>query len=233
MDTNIDGWEITANRFVAFFDILGFKDLVLKSSHEHVLEQLKKIKQIVQKQEEHQDWHKKEYNICPSQTKSVIFSDSIIIFSKSNTDADALKITMDAHFLLFNAMKEGIPIKGALSYGEITVNFKDSLFFGRPIIDAYLLHEELQMLTAIIDNNYEMQIEFFPNVDVIKLALRQYKANLKQGNITHNLIAPSTDNHRKEVLINLGKQYKNVSGMPRKYIDNTVDFLKYIIKNPQ
>ena len=30
----------TASRFVAFFDILGFKDMVMKSSHNDILEKL-------------------------------------------------------------------------------------------------------------------------------------------------------------------------------------------------
>ncbi len=36
-------WEVTAARYVAYFDIMGFKDMVLRISHNEIYEMMKKI----------------------------------------------------------------------------------------------------------------------------------------------------------------------------------------------
>lgn len=37
-----------------------------------------------------------------------------------------------------------IPFRGSIAYGEMTVDLENSIFFGQPLIDAYLLGEQLQ-----------------------------------------------------------------------------------------
>src|SRR5438045_8872602 len=114
------------------------------------------------------------------QTLSITFSNLIIFFCKYDTHNDAVKIIFDAYRILQEALKNDIAIKGSISFGEITVDFEKSLFFGQPIIDAYLLHEELQMLTVVLDNHAEFKINSFSKFGILDDAvITKYKTNLK------------------------------------------------------
>jgi len=122
----LENWKITSERFVAFFDILGFKELVAKNTHSEVLQKLGILKTFMSKLEKANELetHKK-YKIEKDQTKSVTFSDSIIIFSKGATYKDGLKLFYDCYQILNNSLNNNIAIKGAISFGKITVDLSD------------------------------------------------------------------------------------------------------------
>lgn len=229
-----ENWEVTCKRFVAFFDILGFKELVLKEGHESILKKLDSLKEIMAKLENHENFTSlKSLQIEKNQTRSVTFSDSIIIFSKGDTYQDAIKIFFDVQKIFDTALNYSIPIKGAISFGYTTVDFSKSIFFGQPIVDAFLLHEELKMLSIILDNNIEKQIRSYLNEKFIKTITTEYKAFLKTGRITHILIRPYGQNEIKKTIDNVSKLYQQVSGQPRIYYDNTLEFLKSMTELPK
>ena len=224
-------WENKTNkRFVAFFDILGFKDMVMKYSHQDVLSKLNLLKKHTLKLENFQ-WNtektkKANINPKPDQTKSVTFSDSIIFFSHSGTKEDFVKILVDSHTILKVALNNGIAIKGAISFGEITVDFVNSLFFGQPIIDAYLLHEDLHMLDVVLDHNCENQIKTFGNLEVINLNIRFDKVKMKYGSVKHTIVV-SHATHEERIKV-LEELYRITSGKPRMYIDNSLEYYRKV-----
>lgn len=76
-------WQTTTNRFVAFFDILGFKELVLKSSHSDTLTKLTKLRERVINFSNLADSDfLKKFGVSKDQTQSVTFSDSFIFFQR-------------------------------------------------------------------------------------------------------------------------------------------------------
>src|ERR1700761_3761928 len=107
-------WEITAMRFVAFFDIMGFKELVERKSHSEVVTKLRQLKTAIGQAEKPDGLIAEKLDF--GQTKTITFSDSIIIFSKSDTEKDANKILVDSSWLLYKAIEFGLGIKGAISY---------------------------------------------------------------------------------------------------------------------
>ncbi len=234
LDTTAEKWEVTTNRFVAFFDIMGFKDMVQRNSHEEIFDKLENLKNVLDVLEKVSGFKFLEkFGIAEYQTKAITFSDSIVFFSKGDEPKDAAKILIDSYSFLLHSIKKGVPIKGALSYGRISVDFENSLFFGQPIIDAFLLQEELQLYTAIIDHLFESKLsDFNKNESFISLkekATTNYKANLKTGKVTHLLLKPSINYEIKDHISNVEKLYSSVSGRPRLYVDNTLEFLKSLL----
>jgi hypothetical protein len=222
----MENWNNTENRFVAFFDILGFKDLVENNTHLNVLDKLYSLKKTLSHIEDptnNKGLAEKEMD--KDQTKVITFSDSIIVFSKSDKYNDALKVIYDAYNIVRDSVEKGIPIKGSIAYGQITVDFNKSLFFGKPIIDAYLLHEELQMITAIFHHSFEVKIQEYID-ELIGCVFSDYKANLKSGRVTHAVMHPYDGAAIVKHIEELTKIYKFVSGRSRLYIDNTIEFLK-------
>jgi len=223
-------WEPTTQRFVAFFDILGFKDLVARKQHAEILEKLNLLKTVIEElQTTDISPIFKTLRFSNDQTKAITFSDSIVFFSNSDTKDDASKILFDSYRLLLTATRNKIPIKGCISFGKITVDFSTSLFFGQPIIDAFLLHEDLIMLSVIIDNSAEEKINSFsdetPNV-LFNAILKPYKCNMKSGKINHKLISPLNNSVKTNLIDELTNLYSTCSGRPRLYIDNTIEYLE-------
>lgn len=221
-------WDKTSKRFVAFFDIMGFKDMVQRNPHNVILKKLEVLKNVLKNLENSNSTNipqLKKLKTDILQTRTITFSDSIVIFTKSDSIQDLDKILLDSYSILILALKNGIGIKGALSYGEITVDFKNHLFFGQPIIDAYLLHEELQLYSAVLDNNIESKYATLGNHHLPQSILVDYKTPMKSGRINHKLICP-TDKMKDDSISYLMKIYDSVSGKPRIYIDNSIEFIQ-------
>lgn len=222
-----DTWTITRNRFIAFFDIMGFKEMVDRNDHKDIVEKLRTLKIALKAVE---SIHKeKDYKEKISETKSVSFSDSIIFFSKEDSVKDLHKILWDSAWIIYKSLENGIGIKGAISHGEITVDFDNSLFFGKPIIDAYLLHDQIQLYTAVIDNNVEKILNKEKLPSEANKFIATHKAVLKNGKVTHKLITPGLKEFIKKEINAVNKMYENVSGHPRIYVDNTLDFLNQLL----
>jgi hypothetical protein len=218
-------WKQTTNRFVAFFDIMGFKDLVLKKDHEHIVTLLKSLSERRKELGNANNFTIQVGKVKMGESKSFTFSDSIIFFTKGDSPSDLNKILLDCLYMLSQSLKYQIPIKGAISYGKITVDKTNSIYFGQPIIDAFLLHEELQMFSVIADNEFEKRVKE-TNSKTLK-QFKFYKTPLKSGKANHYILQP-IDPGKIEMLENLNKLYNTVSGKPRQYIDNTIDFLNSI-----
>jgi hypothetical protein len=227
----MEDWKKTTKRFIAFFDIMGFKDMVERNSHKNVVDKLEKLKHALSVLERKSTHYVIDKNFKSQLTKSITFSDSIIFFSKSNTLEDITKIIIDAAYFQYIALKNDIAIKGVLSYGEITVDFENSLFFGRPIIDAYLLHDQLNMYTAMLDNRFEAELKKKKILDSTKKLLVSDKVFLKNGKICHTVVLPARAQNLNGCIDFLKGYYNNVSGQPRIYVDNTIAFFESIIEN--
>jgi len=228
-ENNLD-WQKTTKRFVAFFDIMGFKDMVQRSTHQEILGKLESLKELLKFLENVTPENNKELkklNTEKYQTRSVTFSDSIIFFSKSDKLEDLQKITADSYALLNKALTRNIAIKGAIAYGDITVDFDNFLFFGQSIIDAYLLHEEIMFYGVVLDCSYEAKLKTmtttagFPDS-----VIANYRLPLKNGKATHKIIKPYKEAQRQQWIEALEQMFYSVAGRPRIYIDNTVEFLK-------
>lgn len=125
------------NRFVAFFDILGFSDL-LPVYREKIYSYLETI----------------ENNCVSPGIKFLVFSDNTVIYSSVVKDADgSIRVDPKLEFdnivrtcstLFFELLMQGIPIRGAISYGEIEIGpaNEQSIILGDPIIEAVNYEKE-------------------------------------------------------------------------------------------
>lgn len=76
----------------------------------------------------------------------VQFSDSILI-SVNGIDEKKFNLLSKATICLMHvAMSMQIPIKGVIAQGMFSYDKENELYFGKPLVDAYLLHEELNTM---------------------------------------------------------------------------------------
>lgn len=220
------GWKKTNKRFVAFFDIMGFKDFIYRHNHNDVLELMNRLNSILQEI----NITEKDYEGKKIQTsiKSVFFSDSILMITNEDTKIDAALILLTATWFLAKCFEKEIPIKGCLSYGQQTADFENSIHFGQPLIDAFLLQEDLNFYGAILDDKFECFLK--DNNLIMQDLLINYKAPLKSGKIFHHTLSwPCViKNDYEQALKQIHSFYNTVSGKPRLNVDNTIEFINFL-----
>lgn len=221
-------WEITANRFVGIMDIMGFKDLVARNNHETVYEMMKKVSNAMKVNQSvfSVDYDSDNFDI---NIIMMTYSDSIMIYSRDDSESSQENFIASISALSEDLFKDGIPHKGGVAFGKMTLDFENSIFFGQPLIDAYLLQEELNLYGIVAHPTVEFKNEFYDDEAVI-----EYNCPFKTGNAKHYTILPSTfftdpfDIKEFEILYESVSALRvNTSGGLRKYIDNTLSYLTY------
>lgn len=218
-----DNWEDDCNRFVGFIDIMGFKDLVARRPHneiKHLLLQMNQTRSILLKMLGIRDSDGKKEN----RVKSFSFSDSVVFVTKSDSPTDLVNLGAAMCICQEATIQSGVPTKGAISHGKLTADFERSIFFGQPLIDAYLLQDQLFYYGVIVDNNAESLLKQFieeRDSEFVHNHFVRLLTPLKTGMVTHfNIKLQSIQDDQLDYL------YNNVSGQPRKYVDNTIDMFK-------
>ncbi|MCQ2363951.1 MAG: hypothetical protein MJ051_00150 [Akkermansia sp.] len=204
---------ITCSRFVAFLDILGFKDRVARSTHAQVLNTLQGLqKKISESMESH-----KEEGLQIS-----LFSDSIVIFSKNDSRKSLISLSNVTLDIMRYAIGEKIPMKGAIAKGKITCDTTKQLFFGQALIDAFQLQESTKYYGVVVHHSAEEDAKDLP------IYFQDTEAYIEGSRIHHyELLWHRFDCiPQKEIQNSLSLLRNSVSGEPRKYIDNTMKIIK-------
>lgn len=229
-------WQENEDHLVLFMDIMGFKDRVTRTRHNELLKTLTDFK----------DLNDRLKPLLKDDTgellRMVQFSDSIIIASMNSNKQSLNRIVKAAVVLMQNALESGLALKGAIAMGSLTFDAETGIYFGLPIVDAYLLEEELKFYGVAFHHSVEPLIEnYIKNPpqrgrQPLYAPIEACKLQLKTGQSSHycvsyhkmsKVLAKADDSTRLSGLVkNIGK---TVSGAPRIYIDNT---LKFFEENP-
>jgi hypothetical protein len=145
------------NSFVAFFDILGFKNLVEKNSHEDLIEIYREslyvsldltdkftnpIYTAISPEEEKQS----------SSIKIFVISDSIILVQENLTILGLYFLIARCQILLGTSLSDGIPLRGAISYGPVSIiENRGTTIVGRGLTRAYTLEASQNWSGGMID----------------------------------------------------------------------------------
>ena len=115
-------------------------------------------------------------------------------------------------------------MKGAIAFGEMTVDTNNSLYFGQPLIDAYELHKEIKLYGVVLHHTAQRQInELIRARTLSSIFTLDYTVPMNSGEIEHNLV--NWIIHTPNSIDVVRKLYHNVSGTSRIYVDNTIKFV--------
>lgn len=214
----------TADRFVAFLDIMGFKDRVARTNHAQLLEQLTNFNREIT------SYIGKYKN---SEIQLAQFSDSIVLFSNDTTSISLQTLAEVTRGIMQTAINLQIPMKGAIAQGKITCDIPKQLFFGQALIDAYLLEENINYYGILVHHTAKKSV--LTLIDNKKI-FKDIKAPLKSGKISHFELSWYINDDNKDIdLKKISSALKvirqTVSDSPRKYIDNTLDVINEYYQN--
>lgn len=164
-------------QYVAFLDVLGFKDLVHNNDKDKLYEIYQNFVSVskdgVTKDSIITGWDEEtKRQIAENPISAKIVSDSIIIWTKDGTLTDLLRLVDIVKLLLFQACVAGLPLRGAISKGdvmELKSNIEEKHFyadaiFGTGIVNAYELEGLAAWSGCIIDDECATQLfEEFEN----------------------------------------------------------------------
>jgi hypothetical protein len=195
-----------AKKFVAFLDILGFKDLVENNSSD----ELTKIYIESLNAMYHSSvgfWVRKnnDPNLEYTELKSIIISDTIIIWAEYDNPASFIKLLITVKAILAISFITGIPLRGTIEYDEISILDpvevskyainNTMIILGKAITNAYQQEQMQNWAGCIVSKN---AIEYFESIvtksqdnsvaDIKYLLsiniLILYKAPMKSGKIS-------------------------------------------------
>lgn len=175
--------------YFGFFDILGYKDLIMNNELDAVVEIYNKtLSDLAEKAILIEGKHDYARASDQQPVKCLAFSDTVILYQDSSLyipkmeiknhalgEIQSLKIFVETVcYLLRLSFERGIPIRGAVSYGRYYATEK-GCFLGRPIVEAYNLEKAQKWAGAVICSS--MQDKFH---DLSTGLIREFK----RGNIS-------------------------------------------------
>lgn len=190
-------------RFVAFFDILGFGSWVESEGSKKVFTYVRGFLNLMVRSSlpgstVHQDM---SVDIQKSDIGYINFSDSIVFYSRDDS-YHCLKamLTVCGEFMNVVICGPSRMLRGAIAHGEFYADPKANAYVGKALIDAYKLEEDQDWLGLSLHESVEV-IKDFPK------ALKEHK-----GFIVKSLVSLKNKPKKLPYCINwANKRYLNAS----------------------
>lgn len=137
-------------RFVAHIDILGMRAMVRRNAEMawKVLSGLADVRDHIGRLQVSNIEAARQEMLAKS-IFSIMFSDTIVLFTKTDSNDDLQSIIIAASEVLHKAMCNRVPVRIGISGGQFFFNINESLYSGPALIDAYELGEAAQWLGIV------------------------------------------------------------------------------------
>jgi|GEM_PF-1648364 len=218
-------------RAVAFLDILGFKNMIENLSIDEIALKYETMIKLISSFETNFSKEKSVFEYKPL-CKRFIFSDSIILIANDDTTDSFIDFVGYARRILQFSIANQMPIRGAISYGDIYINEKINVFLGKALTDAYELEGKQEWIGIILNESIEERYsELFTNREksiIFDEILYKYNVPFKDGSFNSYRVINWRVNYivkngTKSLLIN-----KENNPDVEKKIQNTLLFAKHI-----
>jgi hypothetical protein len=240
--------------FLAFFDVLGFKEFIFNNEMQYTREMFMLLLQDSQTAVSGEKCIETNMGMAPDLQNQKVnclhVSDSIIFWTDSDTEDDFAELVKVCYSFYWRSLKTTFPIRGCLVYGEIDFSpftidnrngkkFYNYSLFGKGLIDGYLKAESINYAGCFID---ETAIEKVSDTLVNDLIYAQkicyYKVPFKDGSSSYeHVFRPVIGEHNDVSFRNSAKEIKRLftnhineqklSASVILKMNNTIDFLEY------
>jgi len=144
--------KLDHNRYVAHFDMLGFKSAIARNLDEawgalcDLRSSMDKILRIA-------IGSISTDQVIADRIRAYIFSDSILIFTFSNKPEDLKAILILSSHLFSDSLASCVPLRGGISFGKFYFDLEQHLFCGIPFVQAYQIAERAQWLGIVVHDS--------------------------------------------------------------------------------
>lgn len=222
VNDKVSGWNEDTVRLILYADFMGFKERVINTKHGDLKKKMEEF---------HDRWERQVKPLIQGDNlRYAQFSDSILIVANGVTEKMFNLISKAAARLMHVALSEGIALKGVIAQGVFTYDESKELYIGKPLVDAYLLHDEIKYYGIVVHHTAEKTIKKYASDNG-----NPYTDNpvvLEKGLTAHyhlcwNMMDKLLDanDYTDQCVKWLDNIAETVSGKPRIYIDNTKNIL--------
>lgn len=134
------------NRWLAYFDILGFSQLIKSTHPDIILELYNEALDLFENE-------KKDTGLS-----SLHFSDTFIFYSSDDTPESYTWIQLVASKFMHSCLKKHIPMRGAITVGEFYVDSEKGIYMGKALIEAYHEAESQDWIGLILTKSAEEKV---------------------------------------------------------------------------
>lgn len=227
--------------FIAFIDIMGFKNKLQSDGIDETYNDLIAI------QENHRFLDTvssvEPGNRNKFQDQSYFFSDSIVIYTVDDTFHSLMEISMHVSDLLVNSFKIGVPLNGGIAHGLMKIDKEKNIFLGQPLINSYEIQSELLAYCIVFHSSVDKYLddtnpeniqkelgeselsEFVTNNDlkIFRRLLCIEKLPFKFGSIYCTMLKLKFKSDNNDIILRIKKLRATSFGRARLYIDNSID----------
>jgi hypothetical protein len=235
----------TMERFIAYFDYLGFKEFIERNDLALGLGKYKEVP------------HGIIADISDSSINCINFSDTVIFFTNDTSDAALKEILTVAHKFNWVAIDFCFPVRGAIVLGEmIYVDHKKknhaggiyniNSVFGKGLVNAHLKAESQDWAGTVLDESFIKEVErrghnveefLFPYAKKYTVPYKdriakeqEYVLNIIKGDLNEEALK----NYSNGIRDNFSAHNKSVNDdRVQQKIENTLLFLKSYYKKQE
>ena len=192
-------------RFLAHFDILGYKEFIENNS----IDFINQYNQHIFRESQTAVAQDGAYVDIPggfapdvrtAEVNCMHFSDTILFWTVGDSEEDFLKLVYVCHKFFWRTMQLSFVVRGALGYGDFEFNpfqipgqggvrFYNSSLFGKGLVDVYLKAESQHWAGAFIDET-ALNAQDADGANIIS---KQTISNLIDDEIVVNYPVPNKD----------------------------------------
>ena len=228
-------WTITAERFIAYFDIMGFKYMIKNGDLPDLYDKFSNLIKA---------------NIKGNRRSRIsyyIYSDLIVVITQDGTQ-DSFKQLLEASIKITNGIINlDWGVSGSIAKGKLTFDKQKHIFLGQPVVDAYLAQEDVEFYGIVIcDSAVGDVIKYLSDAKNKKITkhlgdlLKEERLHFKSGyysqyhlrwfDYMYNEKGPTHPYYIKRTSEDQTKQkmqgmLQKTKGPARRYIENTMELL--------
>ena len=233
------------NGVVAFLDILGFKTLLtalsldeLATRYERITTQARDFMGAQAQYGSHQSLFRNPRRRSVGYTQHM-FSDSIILVANEDTDISCLELLLYVWRLEQLFLAAGMPLRGAVEYGEIYSNPVSGIALGKALSEAYRTEAEQDWIGICVNKSVtERYPEIFDGpengrdwpAEIFREIFKMYAVPLKNGTVKRSC----TINWRFNYVVKKGTRSlfsSNSDPSIQRKVQNTLKYARKVVES--
>ena len=201
-----------SNRWIAYFDILGFSALVEKATHPDFILEIYNEALVLSQQD-----------VQSAGLSRLHFSDTFIFYSTNDAPESYTWIQVVAKNFIRGCVCKYIPLRGAIAFGEFYADTTKGIFFGKALTEAYKEAESQNWIGLVLAKTAEEK--------VLEYELDPARHQFPIVNVPEKSKQPAYDFHRNgnnvdQVLRALVEMQKSSPSKDKSKYQNTIDYIK-------
>jgi len=242
--------------FIAFFDILGFKEFINNNDLKEVKRLFGHLLRETQTAVSGEKYITLNSGMLVPDLKHqkvncLHISDSIVFWTNSNTENDFIDLVETCYTFYWRSLQTTFPLRGCLTYGEIAfepgtitsingVKFYNYSLIGKGLVESYLKAESIEYAGCLLDwKAIEKVSDALINNLIRDQKICMYKVPFKNGDSYEHVFRPIKGDHNdisfRNTVISLKDLFTyasktDINIMPesvKKKMNNTIDFISY------